>query len=182
MSGTPLTDAINALTTYANEITGKSDATLSDAVESLVDGYGGGGGAEVYPFYHKQLDIPNATSATPVDIEEVPLPQGWNDDEHLLYYISRYVGEAPSNHYIGSEITGVHGVYSTDGFSFGGVVKKKNTSGQIVYSNGATSGVFPRMSNGKLYVRYIYSANSTFDIGGTYDVKIYLMPKSILKS
>lgn len=43
-STTPLTDAINALTTYANEITGKSDETLSDAVESLVDGYGGGGG------------------------------------------------------------------------------------------------------------------------------------------
>ena len=39
---TPLTDAINALTTYANEVTGKSDTTLSDAVESLVDGYGGG--------------------------------------------------------------------------------------------------------------------------------------------
>lgn len=42
-STTPLTDAINALTTYANETTGKSDTTLSDAVESLVDGYGGGG-------------------------------------------------------------------------------------------------------------------------------------------
>lgn len=44
-STTPLTDAINALTTYANEITGQSDTTLSDAVESLVDGYGGGGSA-----------------------------------------------------------------------------------------------------------------------------------------
>lgn len=43
-STTPLTDAINALTTYANEITGQSDTTLSDAVESLVDGYGGGSG------------------------------------------------------------------------------------------------------------------------------------------
>ena len=32
---TPLTDAINALTTYANEITGKSDTTLSAAVGSL---------------------------------------------------------------------------------------------------------------------------------------------------
>ena len=41
---TPLTDAINALTAYANETTGASDATLSDAVESLVAGYGGGGG------------------------------------------------------------------------------------------------------------------------------------------
>ena len=39
----PLTDAIVALTTYANTVTGESDTTLSDAVESLVDGYGGGG-------------------------------------------------------------------------------------------------------------------------------------------
>lgn len=41
---TPLTDAINALTTYANETTGASDTTLSDAVETLVEGYGQGGG------------------------------------------------------------------------------------------------------------------------------------------
>ena len=40
-STTPLTDAINALTTYANETTGKNDTNLSDAVGSLVDGYGG---------------------------------------------------------------------------------------------------------------------------------------------
>ena len=44
---TPLTDAINALTTYANETTGASDTTLSDAVETLVDGYGGGGGTSI---------------------------------------------------------------------------------------------------------------------------------------
>lgn len=43
---TPLTDGINALTAYANEVTGASDTTLSDAVESLVSGYGQGGGAE----------------------------------------------------------------------------------------------------------------------------------------
>lgn len=43
---TPLTDAINALTTYANSVTGASDTTLSDAVDTLVDGYGGGGGWE----------------------------------------------------------------------------------------------------------------------------------------
>ena len=35
-----LTSRIQALTAYANEVTGKSDTTLSDAVESLVDGYG----------------------------------------------------------------------------------------------------------------------------------------------
>lgn len=41
---TPLTDAIQALTRYANETTGQSDTTLSDAVETLVNGYGQGGG------------------------------------------------------------------------------------------------------------------------------------------
>lgn len=42
---TPLTDAINALTTYANSVTGESSTTLSDAVDDLVAGYGGGGGS-----------------------------------------------------------------------------------------------------------------------------------------
>jgi hypothetical protein len=36
---TPLTDSINALTRYANETTGASDTTLSDAVETLVEGF-----------------------------------------------------------------------------------------------------------------------------------------------
>lgn len=40
----PLTDAINALTTYANEITGVNDPDLSSAVRTLCDGYGSGGG------------------------------------------------------------------------------------------------------------------------------------------
>ncbi len=44
---TPLTDAINALTTYANTVTGASDTNLSDAVATLGDGYGGGGGNEL---------------------------------------------------------------------------------------------------------------------------------------
>lgn len=39
-----LTPKIEALTAYANGITGKNDTTLSDAVASLADGYGQGGG------------------------------------------------------------------------------------------------------------------------------------------
>lgn len=38
---TPLTDAITALTTYVNEVTGASDTSLSGAVGTLVAGYGG---------------------------------------------------------------------------------------------------------------------------------------------
>ena len=44
---TPLTDSINALTTYANEVTGASDTNLSDAVHTLASGYGGGGSGSV---------------------------------------------------------------------------------------------------------------------------------------
>lgn len=40
---TPLTDAIEALTTYSNTVTGASDTTLSEAVATLASGYGGGG-------------------------------------------------------------------------------------------------------------------------------------------
>lgn len=41
---TPLTDSINALTRYANETTGASDTTLSDAIETLIAGYEQNGG------------------------------------------------------------------------------------------------------------------------------------------
>lgn len=41
---TPLTDAITALTTYSNTVTGASDTDLSSAVATLAAGYGQGGG------------------------------------------------------------------------------------------------------------------------------------------
>jgi len=39
-----LTSRIQALTAYANEVTGESDTTLADAVATLAQGYGQGGG------------------------------------------------------------------------------------------------------------------------------------------
>lgn len=43
-----LTDSIEALTTYANGVTGESDTNLSDAVHTLGAGYGGGGSGLEY--------------------------------------------------------------------------------------------------------------------------------------
>lgn len=43
-STTPLTDSINNLTDYINGVTGESDTNLSDAIATLADGYGQGGG------------------------------------------------------------------------------------------------------------------------------------------
>ena len=57
---TPLTDAINALTTYSNTVTGASDTTLSDAVATLAAGYGGSGYVE--PLYPAPKNILNAGS------------------------------------------------------------------------------------------------------------------------
>lgn len=48
MPNKPLTDAIDALTAYANEVTGESDTTLPDAVRTLADGYGQGGGDTIW--------------------------------------------------------------------------------------------------------------------------------------
>lgn len=50
MSTTPLTDAITALTTYSNTVTGASDTDLSSAVATLAAGYGGGGGGGTWSY------------------------------------------------------------------------------------------------------------------------------------
>lgn len=79
MSTTPLTDAINALTQYANETTGASDTTLSDAVGTLVAGYGGGGGGVFAKLYDNTLSA-NTRSVT-INIE-----QAWRNYDILIIY------------------------------------------------------------------------------------------------
>ena len=68
---TPLTDSINALTAYANETTGASDTTLSDAVGRLCEGYGEGGGlftVEKIKTYTVEESWENDTEGNPVII------------------------------------------------------------------------------------------------------------------
>lgn len=48
---TPLSDEMQALLAYANETTEVADSTLGDAVKTLCDGYGQGGGEELPTFY-----------------------------------------------------------------------------------------------------------------------------------
>lgn len=62
----PLTDAINALTRYANETTGASDQTLSDAVGTLCDGYGGGGNSDLIDFVEGNLTTFESNEITKV--------------------------------------------------------------------------------------------------------------------
>jgi hypothetical protein len=69
---TPLTDSINALTTYANEVTGASDTTLSDAVHTLASGYGGGSAKVVLGTYTPTEDVGVSTVQIPHNLGVIP--------------------------------------------------------------------------------------------------------------
>lgn len=91
----PLTDAINALTTYANSVTGASDTTLSDAVDSLVAGYGGGGGESIsdedyLTSFFPDYDFSNAA------ISEFVLE---TDQRGTYFSVPNPAGEIPVNYF-----------------------------------------------------------------------------------
>ena len=65
---TPLTDSINALTAYANEVTGGSDTNLSDAVHTLASGYGGGSAFEIQSIASMLNDLFACTNTIPYNI------------------------------------------------------------------------------------------------------------------
>jgi len=74
---------IQALITAANTKTGESDATLTDAVQTLVDGYGGGG-SDISPFkFVKGTITPSANSI------DLTFPCG--DITAVLYFAARVV-------------------------------------------------------------------------------------------
>lgn len=62
----PLTDKINALTALANETTGESDNTLTDAINTLIAGYGGGRGIELWKTIVLEEDHIEPSIANPV--------------------------------------------------------------------------------------------------------------------
>ena len=74
MAGTPLTDAIEALTTYSNTVTGASDTTLSEAVATLASGYGGGGGDADYDALVALVNGTVTGAFSNADITQIP----WN--------------------------------------------------------------------------------------------------------
>lgn len=56
----PLTDALNALISYSNSVTGASDTTISECVETLVAGYSGGSSASLT--YTPSVNTPLTTA------------------------------------------------------------------------------------------------------------------------
>jgi hypothetical protein len=105
---TPLTDAITALTTYANTVTGASDTTLSDAVGTLAAGYGGGGSSP----WTKVDEIVLSENVRTVNIDTTGYQSTYD------FVVGFYVGELTSADYIyvtynNTTITTSGGYYTT---------------------------------------------------------------------
>ena len=148
--------------------------------QKLSGGGGGGGGSRVAPFYHKQFEVESTTSITPVTLDTIQIPQEFATDEYIFYFKAQYIGEVPDNHYLSTDEAGVFiDIVTNYTIGFGGRVKRKE-DGVIKYANGYTYGINGYASGGNIIVRATYSASVTKDIGGTYDVKMWLIPKSIL--
>lgn len=81
---TPLTDGINALTAYANEVTGASDTNLSDAVETLVAGYGGESSANYLNYATRIGGLFLNANNLPAKIEFTPQLSGGNNNGDFL--------------------------------------------------------------------------------------------------
>lgn len=85
MAETPLTDSIEALTTYANQVTGASDTNLSDAVYTLAQGYGGSGGSDLLNYATRLGSLFLSATNLPSKIELAPikLASGDNNGDFL---------------------------------------------------------------------------------------------------
>ena len=99
---TPLTDRINALTSQANAVTGASDTTLSDAVGTLIAGFGK---PELWKTVTLEEDHTSPSTGNPVywrsffDISEQDILDGYiflvvtsNNDGYLNKRMSYYMG------------------------------------------------------------------------------------------
>lgn len=89
---TPLTTAIQSLTTYANEVTGGSDTTLSAAVATLAEGYGNG----LEPIYTVTLD---AAIGSTLDAKNTIVNAFDKQSGHI--YLSVIKGNLSSDQYAG---------------------------------------------------------------------------------
>lgn len=93
---TPLTDAINALTSYSNTVTGHTDQTLSEAVATLAAGYGG----SVLPAGYTQMLFLDSSGSEYIDT-------GLNTkaaDSYTVYF-ERLTGAGTSINVFGNNVS-----------------------------------------------------------------------------
>ena len=145
-----------------------------------LSGGGGGGGGGIQPYFHKQYNVPNTTNTAITYLEVVEIPDDLGDLLEV-FFVSEYVGEVPDNHHIGNTIFAM----KTEGNNvptviYGKVSRKED--GTLKEGGGTSAGVVLKtFSTTEWKIGYQYSSTATKALGGTYDVKMWKIPKSILQ-
>lgn len=188
----PLTDAITALTRYANETTGASDTTLSDAVETLVEGYGQGGGGSVSQDAEGYIVLPvdgGGDSMPLVHCYDVTITEDSTSFSisDTFEYAPNYVAFIPDGEVI-TPPSGMNGVISASFFRGGGrATGSGNTNGTSYfcavgasggrdyytsagYATTSTTGVTVTISRTNPVLRFIAGQKFKVIVGETTDV------------
>ena len=169
MSTTPLTDAIEALTRYANETTGASDTTLSDAVGTLVAGYGGGGGGG--------LSLLDTITVSAVNGVRIDIDPTWFTSNTFVLIVPDLTYSASDWMYVindatsGGQYTG--GSWPGLGARYSAIIRTK-TSGYWAtwFRDEGGSGLTTNYSITEYLYWHLYASNKTMT--GTF--KIYGIP------
>ena len=182
---TPLTDSINALTTYANEVTGASDTNLSDAVHTLASGYGGGSGTSAWTkVAETSYTIENftTTQATTVATWETGHSELWTGSKWVYVRIRDTAGKR-AGYFYGCDnfflvLPSSSNTSTTAGVRFS---ERYTSSGTYIFNTGSSAsnayGVYADTlySDGRVRIRVRYNSSSSLTIDGTYKVEVYLL-------
>ena len=169
MAETPLTDSIEALTTYANQVTGASDTNLSDAVYTLAQGYGGSGG---------RFDVIGDVTVSDSDVQKVRvnLPANWNNIYDYIF-ILLYIQATPNNSWIyytfnSESLSGPYNVFSSSGINFfKAIIHKHNNSWYLSLGTGTISYGTAINPTGNDFVCFpIYDRDIFYTIGSNFKV------------
>ena len=181
---TPLTDSINALTTYANEVTGASDTTLSDAVHTLASGYGGGGASSWTKVAETSYQASTtSTSAATVDTWETGHSELWTSDKWVYVRIRDTAGKR-DGHFYGTDqffmnsfpVNDSISPNMTTGVRF--IIRCATGSFAIsVYSGQTGYGVYADKiyEDGRIEIKKRYNASNSLTVDSTYKVEVYLL-------
>ena len=183
---TPLTDGINALTAYANEVTGASDTTLSDAVESLVAGYGGGEASSSWTKVAETSYQVSTTSTSIINVATITCSQSIWTAEKIVYVKVRDTEGKRSGYFYGTDtfIINMSGnkqnIVCSDMarwiWKYGGnnSYSLRQSTGPTVYGV-AAGGSISSSSPYDIKIQACYNSSYSGTINGTYKVEVYLL-------
>lgn len=153
---TPLTNSINALTAYANEVTGGSDTNLSDAVHTLASGYGGGMTTGTY--------IPEANSS------EATIDTGKTGWTHFLIVPHTLPYAVPYVRCLGLKYVDVNGQFAVYSYGASSDSERPSTGNSVTANTSVSFSQAVIISETTItFTRLISSQQGAFQAGTQYD-------------